>query len=361
MNDLQQFFQQRFWGATAGDYFAFLGIVLGTFLFKRLFSRLFARAGSGIAIQFSEGKLGPVFRSLIRKPLEWLLAVILWFYAFSFIEDPLSKIVVFHWKKKSGIERLDLDETVHVIAAFFGIVFFLLLLSRLIDFFFRVKAAKARSQAEKSRAQLMPLLKDVLKILLWTTGFFWILGSIFMVNIPALITGLGIGGVALALAAKETIENLLASFTILADKPFTADDTIKLGALQGKVERIGFRSTRLRGADGSLLIVPNKKLIDETLENLSERDKRKVRVVIPLSNKRSADDLNTLLSSIKNTVEGLTQVLGGTTVTIDSFAADTIQILVVYHLPDALADEQIQSVISGVNLKVYELLGEATV
>ncbi|MEO6833666.1 MAG: mechanosensitive ion channel domain-containing protein, partial [Chitinophagaceae bacterium] len=139
-----------------------------------------------------------------------------------------------------------------------------------------------------------------------------------------------------------------------------ADDTVKLGTLQGKVERIGFRSTRLRGADGSLLIVPNKKLIDETLENLSERDKRKVRLVIPLSTKRKADDLNNLLPSIKNSVESLTRVLDGATVTIDSFAADTVQILVVYQLPGALADEQIQSVISGVNLKVYELVAATT-
>lgn len=357
MHDLQKFFGQEFWGATAGDYLAFLAIVLGTFLFKRFFSRLFARASSGLATQFSEGKFGPIFRSLIRKPLEWLLAVVLWFYAFSYIEDPLSKIVLLHWKKKSGVERLNLDELVHIVAAFFAILFFLMLLSRLIDFFFRVKAAKARNQSQKSREQLMPLLKDVLKIVLWTIGFFWILGAIFSVNIPALITGLGIGGVALALAAKETIENLLASFTILADKPFAADDTVKLGVLQGKVERIGFRSTRLRGADGSLLIVPNKKLIDETLENLSERDKRKVRLVIPLSNKKSPDELYKLLDSIKNAVESLTQVLGGAAVSVDSFAAETIQVLVVYHLPDALADEQIQSVISEVNLKVYELMG----
>ena len=356
MHDLNVFLKSHFLGATAGDYLAFLGIVLGTFLFKRFISRLFARAGSGLAVQFSEGKFGPVFRSLIRKPLEWLLAVILWFYAFSFIEGPLEKIVLVHWKKKQEVEIFTVDELIHVLAAFFAIIFFLLLLSRLTDFFFRVKASKARTNAQKSSAQLMPLLKDVLKIILWTFGLFWILGAIFMVNIPALITGLGIGGVALALAAKETIENLLASFTILADKPFSLDDTVKLGALQGKVERIGFRSTKVRGADGSLLIVPNKKLIDETLENLSERDKRKVRLVIPIPNKRLPADLNALLSAIKTKIECLSQVLGGATVTIDSFALDHVQILAVYHLQESLNDEQIQMVIHDVNLKVYELL-----
>ncbi|MBS1644352.1 MAG: mechanosensitive ion channel family protein [Bacteroidetes bacterium] len=361
MADFFQFFQDELWGARLGDYLACFLILSSTFLLKRLLAKLFVRLGAGIATKFSEGTHGAAFRNLLRKPLEWLLAVILWFYAFSFIEDPLRDIVLVHWKRKSGTESLNLDELVHLLAAFFGIVFFILLCSRTIDFIFRVKAAKARSKAEKSRVQVLPLLKDVLKILLWTLGFFWILGVVFEVNIPALVTGLGIGGVAIALAAKETIENLLASFSILADKPFAVEDTVKLGTLQGKVERIGFRSTRLRASDGTLLIVPNKKLIDEALENLSERERRIVRVQVPISRTRKPEELPELLHRIKNFVEQEASLAGSVSVSIDSFTADSLIVLVVYHLPDELPEAAVLEQAGRINAKIFEEIGSLVV
>jgi MscS family membrane protein len=212
---------------------------------------------------------------------------------------------------------------------------------------------RAHRRQERERAQLLPLLKDVAKIMLWTMGFFWLLGEVFHVNIPALITGLGIGGVALALAAKESIENLLASFTILADKPFVVDDTVRLGALEGKVERIGFRSTRLRSADGSLLIVPNKKLIDESLENLSGRDVRKVRLTVPLKYKLPQAELETLMENVRKRVGDEARVQGDVQVTLEAFGEATMLLQVVYHLPDNLPDDQIQSARNHVNVAVY--------
>lgn len=357
MADWLHFFDDELWGATVGDYLACAGILLGTILLKSVVTRLFVRLGARLAIQFSEGLHGAAFKNLIRKPLEWLLAVILWFYAFSFIEEPLSNIVLVHWKRKSGMESLNLDELVHLLAAFFGIIFFILLCSRLIDFIFRVKSARARSKAEKSRVQVLPLLKDVLKIVLWVIGFFWILGVVFEVNIPALVTGLGIGGVAIALAAKETIENLLASFSILADKPFAVEDSVKLGALQGKVERIGFRSTRLRASDGTLLIVPNKKLIDEALENLSERERRIVKVQVPISRTRKPEELPVLLERIKNFVEQEASLAGSVSVAIDSFTVDSLIILVVYHLPDELPDAAVLQQTGRINTRIFEEIG----
>jgi hypothetical protein len=74
------------------------------------------------------------------------------------------------------------------------------------------------------------------------------------VDVVALITGLGLGGLALALAARETLENLFASFTIFLDLPFVVGDSIQVGTISGDIEKIGFRSTRLRGVDGNLIV-----------------------------------------------------------------------------------------------------------
>jgi MscS family membrane protein len=334
MND---FLDQKFWGATVGDYCAFLGIILAALLLKKPFSRLLARISASIATRFSGGKYRTLFRSLIRKPLEWLFAVILFFYAFNFIEEPLNNVVLLHWHRKDQESIVYASRIIDHLFAFFAIVFTTLLLSRITDFLYRAQVGRAHQQLDRERAQLMPLIRDVVKIVLWTIGFFWMLGVVFHVNIPALITGLGIGGVALALAAKESLENLLASFTILADKPFSVADTVRLGTLEGKVERIGFRSTRLRTDDGSLLIIPNKKLVDESLENLSARASLHVRLTIPVKYSTPPQQPDQLLEQIRRSVSSIPEVHPPVQVAIESFTEAAFVLGLSYELSPSLA------------------------
>jgi MscS family membrane protein len=329
MND---FLSRRFWGATVGDYLAFCVLILFALLLKKPFSRLVARLSSGLAMRFSKGKYRTLFRSLVRKPVEWLFAIILFFYAFNFIEQPLNSIVLLHWHNKAGENVIRAPMVIDRLFVFFAIIFITLLISRVVDFLYRANAERAHHQMDRERTQLLPLIRDVIKIVLWTIGFFWVLGSVFRVNIPALITGLGIGGVALALAAKESIENFFAAFTILADKPFSVDDTIKLGALEGKVERIGFRSTRMRTPDGSLLIIPNKKLVDESLENLSARASLHVRLSVPVKYTVPPQQLDELTGRIRQAVSAVPEVLPPVQIAIDSFAENTFVLALAYEL-----------------------------
>jgi MscS family membrane protein len=357
MND---FLSRDFWGATIGDYLAFVAIVLVALLLKKSFSIFLARFSSSLATRATGGKYRKLFRSLIRKPIEWLFAVVLFFYAFNFIEAPLNNITLLHWHRKEGESVLHLALLIDHLFAFFAIIFTTLLLSRLADFIYRAQTERAHQHLERERAQLLPLLRDVIKIILWTIGFFWMLGVVFHVNIPALITGLGIGGVALALAAKESIENLFASFTILADKPFTVGHTVKLGALEGTVERIGFRSTRLRTADGSLLIIPNKKLIDESLENLSARATLHVHITIPVKYTVPPYQLDDLLKGIRQTVASVPAVMPPVLVTVESFTENTFVLGLAYELSPLLTSKEVAIARSEVAEKVYAAITVST-
>lgn len=350
---MAEFLSRNFWGATVGDYLAFVLIALAALLLKKPFSRLVARVSSSLATRFIGGKYRPLFRSLIRKPVEWLFAVVLLFYAFNFIEGPLNSIPLLHWHRKGSADVLHLALLIDHLFAFFAIIFSTLLLSRIADFLYRAQTGRAHQHLEQEKAQLLPLLKDVVKIILWTIGFFWMLGVVFHVNIPALITGLGIGGVALALAAKESIENLFASFTILADKPFSVGQTVKLGALEGAVERIGFRSTRLRTADGSLLIIPNKKLIDESLENLSARATLHVKLSIPVKYVIPAHQLDALLQRIRQTVGSLPEVMPPIQASLESFTENTFVLGLAYELSPLLSPQEIAAAKSNVAEQVY--------
>ena len=118
------------------------------------------------------------------------------------------------------------------------------------------------------------------------------------VNIIALTTGLGIGGIALAMASKESLENLLGSFTIFLDQPFTVGDTVTVGSITGTVEKVGFRSTRIRTFDKSIVTVPNKKMIDAELDNLGMRPVRRVKFNIGLTYETSIEQMKLIVADI---------------------------------------------------------------
>lgn len=122
----------------------------------------------------------------------------------------------------------------------------------------------------KMDEQLVPLLSKVLQVLIVAIAVLSAL-RLFNVNITALIAGISIGGLAIALAAQDTLKNLFGSFTIFVDKPFQIGDWVHFDGVDGTVEEVGFRSTRVRTFANSLVSVPNGKLADLVINNYGLR------------------------------------------------------------------------------------------
>ncbi len=118
--------------------------------------------------------------------------------------------------------------------------------------------------------QLAPLATKTMKVLVILIGALIVLQN-FGVNVTALLAGLGIGGVALAFAAQDTVANVFGTITILLDTPFKLGDKIKLGDTEGIVEEVGFRSTRIRTYYNSLVTLPNSYVAKEKIDNLTDR------------------------------------------------------------------------------------------
>ena len=115
--------------------------------------------------------------------------------------------------------------------------------------------------------QLLPVVVRVLNILVIGTGVVYAL-TIFDIDLTAILAGLSVGALALALAAQDTVKNFLGSVTVFIDKPFKIGDYVKVNGVEATVESVGIRSTRLRTPDRSLVTIPNGELSNMTIDNL---------------------------------------------------------------------------------------------
>ena len=116
--------------------------------------------------------------------------------------------------------------------------------------------------ASKLDAQLVPLIRKTLRAVLVVIGVLFVVESVFEQDIGAWLAGLGIAGLAVSLAAQDSLKNLFGSITILLDRPFNVGERIIYGGYDGAVEEIGFRSTKVRTAEGSLVTIPNSTIVN---------------------------------------------------------------------------------------------------
>jgi len=143
---------------------------------------------------------------------------------------------------------------------------------------------------------------------------------------------LGIGGIAIAMAAKESLENLLGSFLIFLDKPFTVGDVVKVDGVEGTIERVGFRSTVLRSADKTTYVIPNRAMIDGVLENLTMSNARRVKFDIGLTYETNSADVKKIITELENYLKAHP----GTTdssVALDSFGDSALNLQIIYLVP----------------------------
>ena len=122
-------------------------------------------------------------------------------------------------------------------------------------------------------------------------------------NVASLIAGLGIGGLAIALAARDTLANFFGSVTIFVDKPFRIGDWIKVAGVEGTVEEVGFRSTRIRTFYNSLVSVPNSNISNNEVDNLGLREYRRLLTTLNLTYSTTPEQMEAFVEGIKAIVK----------------------------------------------------------
>ena len=313
-------------------------IILFVFLFKKFFSRYLISLCYKLANKILKNVEKRDFIDLVAEPIEWFVVIIVSVFSIDKLNFPSE----LHFK----IYGHTAEDIITRIGPGIMIVTFIWLLLRLIDFSAIMLEQKANQTEDTRDNQLVVFFRDFLKVLICVLGVLWIIKACFYQPIGNVLTGLSIVGAALALAAKESLENLIASFIIFFDKPFFTGDIVKVNNITGLVEQIGLRSTRIRTADKTLVTVPNKQMVDSMVDNWSLRTERRAEIKLDLQPQASAGDIQNFTNAIKHLLSRRAADIESSHVFVKDISKNGIQISVEFFTPhieltafDALKEE----------------------
>ena len=203
---------------------------------------------------------------------------------------------------------------------------------------------------------LMSILRRAILGIIWSLGIIMALNNVG-VNVGTLIAGLSIGGLAFALAAQDTIKNFYGGFTIFTDRPFRIGDRIKVDGFDGFVEEIGMRSTRIRTLEKRVITIPNFKLVEASVENISEEPMRRVLIKLGLTYNTTPDKMTEamkILNDMPNRVENVSEK--DIMVAFTDFSNSSLDITFVYFIQK---DADVVQVPSKVNFEILRAFNEA--
>lgn len=342
------FLQQKYLGNTIETYLLVLLIILAGLLFKKLISTIISWCLYKIFKQYTLSISLKEFRDLLVKPFGLFIITIMLFVAFDRLEFPPE------WNLAPA-DKPGLRMTLHILFYIALIISLTQIILRVVDIAGLILQQRARHTVTKMDDQFVPFIKSGLKILIIVFSFFFILGAVFHVNVVALVGGLGIGGLAFALAGKETAENLLGSFTIFLDKPFTLGDQVRVGNTEGIVENIGLRSTRIRTLERSLITIPNKKMVDVELENVTLKTMHRARFFIGLKYDSPAEQIRRIINEIEIEVQRHQKIRENPIVKLNEFSSSSLDILIIYFVMTSEAEEFI-AVKEEINFLILDIV-----
>ena len=332
----------NFLGNSIKDYIYFFGIILIGLIFKKLISKYLSNILYKVVGKKDNNVGIDKFDELLTKPIGFFIVLCFIYFGASYVSYP------------SFIDE-NFQSIFSKIFSLFLIYAIYKIFVKVIDYIGLILKQRAAETENKMDDQLIPFAIEIGRILVVIFALFFILGNVFDINITALATGLGIGGIAIAMASKESLENLLGSFTIFFDRPFTVGDVVKVGTVTGLVEKVGFRSTRIKTFDKSVVTVPNKKMIDAELDNLGLRPVRRVKFHIGLTYDTSTEQIKNIVSDIQEMINSHDKTNEEGKVRFQEFGASSLDIMILYYVNSPKWEDLID-VKEDVNYKIMDIV-----
>ncbi len=344
MND---FLDLRVLDNTLRVYLVVAGILLFAFLFKRFFSKYLAGLIFRLVRRAATGIDKTPFINLVAQPLEIFLLILITMVALDKLKYPSAL--------QFDIYRIPFHNIIESVSIIILLGAFTWLLLRIIDFIAMILELKANLTPEQTDNQLIIFFKDFFKVMLGLIGILMILKFAFNFEVGNLLTGLSIVTAAIALATRESLENLIASFIIFFDKPFSVGDLVKVQQITGTVEKIGLRSTRVRTTEKTWVTVPNKQMVDSILDNLTLRTHRRAFLNLELRSQTPYEDVNKLLAELESLLRKRGKQVDSFTVLLNDITKDAFVVQVEYFIA-AVSQESFNRTKQEISLAIIQLL-----
>lgn len=213
-------------------------------------------------------------------------------------------------------------------------------------------------QSNGQANKMMPIIKRTILVIVWLIGIVMALSNVG-VNISALLGTLGIGGIAFALAAQDTVKNVFGAFTILTDKPFSIGDTIRVDSYEGTVVDVGVRSTKIMNYDKRIITFPNYKITDTSIVNISSEPMRRVVLNLGLTYDTTSEKMKEaleLLKSIPKRVENVSSNPSDIVAVFTEYSDSALVIMYIYFIEK---QGDILGVTSNMNMEIPAAFNKA--
>jgi len=252
-----RFFDNEIW-----RFGLLLGLILVTLIVGRIVRFLILRSADKLA-QKAKGQLLELFLHCLSRPA--VVGVIAGGIYFSQFVMKFATDV-----RPEGLSANigDLWDRVSRAVAALAVAYLIYRLVDIVEYYLKRLTGRTATALDD---MLVPVIRKSLRIFITIVAVLYVADNILQQDIGAILAAAGIGGLAFALAAKDTIANFFGSVTIFADRPFQVGERIKLGGYDGPVEQVGFRSTRIRTLDGHQVTVPNSMIVNDMVENIGRR------------------------------------------------------------------------------------------
>lgn len=309
-----EYLVKEFYGNTIQDWLIALAILIGSFILVKMLYWVFSNVFKKITSK-TKTNLDDVLLSKLEKPLTYLVLVGGYWVAIHYLKfsDGISEVL-----ENAAYFALVID-----ITAIFSRIFDALISEVILPL-----SEKSESSFDN---QLIPVVQKGVRSIIWVLGIIIGLDNIGF-DITAMIAGLGIGGLALALAAQDSVKNIFAGIMIFLDKPFRLNDRIQINGHDGSVEEVGLRSTRIRTLEGRIVTIPNCTFTDNSVINVTSQPALKVKLNLGLTYDTNEEDMQKAIDILEEIVRDEPQIKDDFAAGFNGFGDFSLNILFIYYV-----------------------------
>ena len=306
---MSSFLTQQILGIPLGTFAVSFLFIFGGFVLRRVV-RMTSKRLSKITDK-SRFRLDGMVLKAASKPLEWFCILVGVWLALNVLplpHDPIDiRAFVDGILKAAGI----------MIATAFGL--------RLVDALTERWAEIAAQSESRFDDQMVPIVRSSVRVFVILIAVIVLLQNLGY-SVTSLVAGLGIGGMAVALASKDTLANLFGSLVVFLDRPFQIGDWIQMSMVEGAVEEIGLRTTRIRTAGNSLVTLPNMLFTANAIKNVSLREKRRLSITVGLTYDTSTAQVQTVITQFRELLDTNADLHEGSTVFLSGLGPSSLDV-----------------------------------